>query len=391
MSHAKQLDLLGQQVFSLSLPTEYKPVCPTHFHPSQIYLAQGSMTTFERRSFIKRICGLYPEAHMKERFDTPHNQIELDGRGPLSLHRTGKQTLVFGELASAVRFAEERGNACPNYWHFSPYGFCPYDCKYCYLAGTPGVKFSPSVKIYVNLPEMLQHINIIARKLATPTAFYLGKLQDSLALDSLTAYTTIMVPFFAEHPWARLTLLTKSAYVDRLLDLDHRGHSILSWSVNPPEISALFEENVPSIDERLEAMRRVSDRGYPVRAIMMPIIPIDGWEEYYSTFTTHLLETVPIQRLTLGGICIYQSARDLMERKLGTRNVVSEHIDHTSLKAGDGRVRYPRSFRHEAYSLIIQSARKLRPDLGIALCLEEQELWESSGLAGNMGRCNCHL
>lgn len=225
----------------------------------------------------------------------------------------------------------------------------------------------------------------------TPTAFYLGKLQDSLALDPLTAYSTVLVPFFAKHPWARLTLLTRSAYVDRLLDLDHGGHSILSWSVHAPKVSAAFEENVPSIDERLEAMRRVAERGYPVRAIMMPIIPIDGWQDAYSAFTKRLLECVPIQRLTLGGICIYRSARDLMERKVGTRNLVSERIDRASPTAGDGRARYPRSLRHEVYSLIIATARCLRPDLEIALCLEEEALWESAGLRGSMGRCNCRL
>jgi spore photoproduct lyase len=391
MPNTEQLDLFQQRVFSPSLPRDYKPVRPAHFQPSQIYLTKGSMATLERRQFVERICNLYPEARISERFDTSHHQLELGIRDPLSLHRTGKHTLVFGELTSAVRFAEEEGNACPNYWHFSPYGFCPYDCKYCYLAGTPGVKFSPSVKIYVNLPEMLRQINIIAQKLSTPTAFYLGKLQDSLALDSLTAYSTVMVPFFAEHPWARLTLLTKGAYVDRLVELDHRGHTILSWSVNPPEVSTMFEENVPTIEERLQAMRRVSESGYPVRAIMMPIIPVNGWQEYYSMFTTRLLETVPIQRLTLGGICIYRSARDLMERKIGVQNVVSDHIDRESPRAEDGRARYPRSFRHEVYSLIIQSAQRLRPDLDIALCLEEQALWESTGLAANMGRCNCQL
>lgn len=391
MPNAEQLDLLQQRVFSLSLPREYEPIRPAHFQPSQIYLAKGSIATLERKRFVERICNLYPEARVEERLDTPHNRLELGGRDPLSLHRAGKHTLAFGELASAVRFSQETGNACPNYWHFSPYGFCPYGCKYCYLAGTPGVKFSPSVKIYVNLPEMLQQIDIIARRHMMPIAFYLGKLQDPLALDSLTAYSTILVPFFAEHPWARLTILTKSAYIDRLLDLDHRGHSILSWSVNPPEVSTIFEENAPSVDDRLDAMRRVSERGYPVRAIMMPIIPIDGWQDVYSAFTTRLLETVPIQRLTLGGICIYRSARDLMERKMGTRNVVSEHIDGASPKAADGRARYPRSLRHEVYSLIIQSVRRLRPGLDIALCLEEQVLWESTGLVENIGRCNCHL
>jgi spore photoproduct lyase len=358
---------------------------------SRIYLAKGSLTTSERRRFVERICDLYPEAQVEERLDTPHNFLRLGGRDPLALHRVGKHTLVFGVLETAVRFAQEGGNACPNYWHFSPYGFCPYGCKYCYLAGTPGVKFSPSVKIYVNLPEMLAEIDSIATRQQTPTAFYLGKLQDSLALDPLTAYSTVLVPFFAEHPWARLTLLTKSAHVDRLLNLEHRRHSILSWSVNPPEVSAMFEENVPSIDERLEAMRRVAERGYPVRAIMMPIIPIDGWQHVYTRFTDRLLHTVAIRRLTLGGICIYRSARDLMERKMGLRNVVSKYIDATFPKAGDGRARYSRELRREVYSLIIESARRLRPDLEIALCLEERALWESIGLVGDVGRCNCRL
>jgi len=390
MLDVEELHLLGQRELAVSLPRDYEPVRPAHFEVASIILAKGSIATPERRRFVERICGLYPEARVEERLDSPHNQVGLGDRDPLRLHQAGKHTLVFEELQSAVRFAQESGNACPNYWHFSPYGFCPYGCKYCYLAGTPGVKFSPSVKIYVNLPEMLLEIDRIAWRQRTPTAFYLGKLQDSLALDPLTAYSTVMVPFFAEHPWAYLTLLTKSAHVDRLLDLEHRGHSILSWSVNPPEVSAIFEENVPCIDERLEAMRRVAERGYPVRAIMMPIIPVEGWQDLYAAFTRRLLESVPIQRLTLGGICIYRSARDLMERKMGRRNAISEQLDATSI-AGDGRVRFPHGLRHEVYSTIIETARGVRPDLEIALCLEEQALWESTGLAASIGRCNCGL
>ena len=50
-----------------------------------------------------------------------------------------------------------------------------------------------------------------------------------------------------------------------------------------------------------------------------------------------------------------------------------------------------RAARREVYSTIIETARRLRPDLEIALCLEEQALWESTGLLENMGRCNCRL
>jgi len=227
--------------------------------------------------------------------------------------------------------------------------------------------------------------------LGEPTAFYLGKLQDPLALDPLTAYSTVMVPFFAKHPFARLTLLTKSANIEWLIELDHQRHTILSWSVNPPEACEIFEENVPNMEKRLEAMRRVASAGYPVRAVMMPIIPIEGWKDIYTAFTKRLIEDVPIQRLTLGGVCIYRGARKLMERKVGLNNAISSHIEDIFQRKGDGRARYSQALRKEAYSLIIEIVRRLRPELELALCLEEPELWQKTGLEKCMGHCNCVL
>lgn len=390
-NNLSQVNLFGERLQKFSLPVDYEPIRPGYMDVSQIYLAKGSISTPERRQFVERICRLYPKATVNECLDTPHNRIELNETDALALHQAGKKTLVFGELRSAVRFSQEEGNTCPNYWHFSPYGFCPHDCKYCYLAGTQGVKFSPSVKIYVNLPEMLIEIDRIAQHLGRPTAFYLGKLQDPLALDTLTAYSTAMVPFFARHPFARLTLLTKSTNIERLLALDHHKHTILSWSVNPLEVCEIFEENVPSMYKRLEAMRRVASAGYPVRAVMMPIIPVEGWQEIYTAFTERLIEDVPIQRLTLGGVCIYRGARKLMERKMGLNNAISSHIEDMPQRTRDGRARYAQALRKEAYSLIIEVAQRLRPDIELALCLEEPELWQKTGLEERMGHCNCVL
>ncbi len=375
---------------NLLLPSDYEPVRPDYLKVSWIYLAKGSISTPERQRYVERIVKIYPEARVLECLDTPHNRIELNETDMLALHKAGKHTLVFGELKNAVRFSEEEGNTCPNYWHFSPYGFCPFGCKYCYLAGTQGVKFSPTVKIHVNLPEMLAEIDRVACRLQKPTAFYIGKLQDALALDPFTAYSTLMIPFFAEHPFARLTLLTKSSNVDRLTELEHKGHSILSWSVNPPEVCQVFEENVPAVEARLEAMHRAASAGYPVRAVMMPIIPIEGWQEAYADFTRHLVETVPLQRLTLGGICSYKAARQLMERKLGIDNPISLNIAGKN-NSPDGRARYSVLIRQEIYCHIIQVARGIRPELELALCLEEKELWERVGLENSLGRCNCVL
>ena len=385
-----QPELFNKSYPALSLPVNYEPLRPDYFKVSQIFLASGSFSTPERKRFVEQICALYPEAKITKCLDTPHNRINLNETDALALLKTGKQTLVFGELKNAVRFSEEEENTCPNYWHFSPYGFCPYGCKYCYLAGTQGVKFSPTVKIYVNLPEMLAEIDRIARRLQKPTAFYIGKLQDALALDPLTAYSTVLIPFFAAHPFARLTLLTKSTNINRLINLESQGHSILSWSVNPPEVCHIFEENVPDVEKRLEAMRSAASGGYPVRAVMMPIIPVAGWQDIYAAFTRQLIETVPLQRLTIGGICSYKSARRLMESKSGLLNSISLNIDD-KIKSQDGRAHYSSSLRQEMYSLITSVVRSYRPELELALCLEEKGCWQKTGLEKNIGHCNCVL
>lgn len=386
----RNYDLFGHKSSNEWLPEDYRPMKPEHFDVERIFLAKGSLSPEPRRLFVSGICGLFPDAEIIDVTGTPHNKIDLGEDNHKQRHLKGKKTLVFGEHASAVRFSDEEGNTCPNYWHFSPYGFCPYGCRYCYLSGTLGVWSSPTVKIYLNMGDILKEIDRQASAVGKPVAFYVGKLQDGLALDSLTAYSTVFVPFFAKHAFARQVILTKSDGVDRLLELDHGGHTILSWSIIPHDLSARFEENVPSVESRLMAMKKCSDEGYPVRAVIMPVIPVEDREEIYSRFVKRLLQTVTIQRLTIGGICMYRNARRLMEMKLGRNNSVSEAMDE-DFQIEDGRFRYPVETRLRLYGSIIETARRLRPDLEIALCLEERSVWKTLGIENNLGRCNCVL
>jgi len=367
----------------------YQPKLAPHFNPDTIVLTKGSFQTTQQRDFVQAICNVYPQVHVIERFDISHNRFNLGGSDPLKLHYRGKNTLLFGVHKSALRFSDEDANTCPNYWHFSVYGFCPYDCQYCYLAGTPGVKFSPTVKIFVNIDEILDQIARIASKLSEPTAFYLGKLQDGLALDPLTGYSRAMIPFFAQQRNAKLTLLTKSANVGNLLDLEHQGHTILSWSLNPTEIFNAFESNVPSPEERIAAMRRCAEAGYPLRAVIMPIIPVEGWQSIYTHFLENLIGTIPLDRITLGQICSYSGALQLTERKLGKDNPISRMLEKG--KSRDGRVRFPIKPRIEVYRYLVDTIRKLQPQLQIGLCMEEIDTFKALNMETAIGCCNCVL
>ncbi len=247
------------------------------------------------------------------------------------------------------------------------------------------------MKIFLNLEEMLLQIARAADAAGQPTAFYLGKLQDGLALDPLTGYTRTLVPFFASHRWARLRVLTKSGQIDNLLDLDHKGHTVLSWSLNPPEVSRAFEANTTPVEQRLEAMCKCADAGYPVRAVIMPILPVPGWRPLYEAFIDDLLTRVRPERITLGGVCIYSSAQELMERKLGTANLISGALEGGGQRCSDGRTRYPRSMRIDLYTHLIRIIHRIDPGLRVSLCLEEEDVITEVGLAANRGRCNCVL
>jgi spore photoproduct lyase len=389
-------------------PETYHPRAAPLFRPTRIVLAKGSNRTEGGRRLAEGICAAYPDAEVVEEFGTAHNRVDLGESDSLRLHERGKRTLVLGEHRSAVRYSDEGGNACPNYWHFSPYGFCPYGCHYCYLAGTPGVWFSPTVKIFLNLDEILGEVDRTARQLGRPTAFYLGKLQDGLALEPLSGYARTMIPFFAEHPYARMVILTKGADVENLLALDHAGRTILAWTVNAPEVAERFEKNTPSVTARLDAMRRCAQAGYPVRAVLMPIIPMDDWRETYGRFLLTLLESVPLSRITLGSICSYPQAQRLMERKLGRENAISKLFGRGQattplsrfgrgaggeggMKSDDGRLRFSRPTREEVYRYLIEFIGRQRPDLEIGLCLEDEAMFAAMDLTESMGHCNCVL
>ena len=360
------------------------------FAPHQIILTKGSTNTPQRQRLAEAICRAYPKAEIQEQPNIHHNKVDLGVSNRLGLHYEGKRTLVLGEHLSSVRHSDEDGNTCPNFWHFSPYGFCPYGCDYCYLAGSRGIRFSPTVKIFMNLDEMLDRIDTVARKYRRPMPFYLGKLQDGLALDRLTGYSRRMIRFFADHPYARMTVLTKSVDVENLLDLDHRKHTILSWTTNPPEVDRQFEPNTPSVGKRIQAMRQCAEAGYPVRAVLMPIIQIDHWRNAYEAFLCDLLMRVPLSRITLGGTCIYKPALQLVDLKLGRGNAISRDLQSPDVD-GDRRARYAEDQRVDIYRHLIQTIRSIQPELQIGLCLEHTSVFEALGMTPAIGQCNCLL
>jgi len=228
------------------------------------------------------------------------------------------------------------------------------------MAGSPGVWFSPVVKIYVNLREILAEVDRQANLLARETVFCLGKFEDALALEPLASYSETLVSFFANHRYARLFTQTKSASVEGLLDVAHAAKTTLSWTVSPAEIAERYEANAPSVEERLDAMTRCSRRGYPVQANMTPVIPHGNWEESYPALVRALVKRVPLRKLTVGGVRLDTRSLLLLEGTVGKDNAISHHLSRTPLD-GDCRSFYEPGLLRHLYRRIVEEARAIRP------------------------------
>ncbi len=175
-------------------------------------------------------------------------------------------------------------------WRVDLAAGCPAHCSYCYLAGS--LKGPPITRVYANLDEILAAVpryleqgTVTSRSAARAhegTTFEASCYTDPLALEPLTGSLSRMIAWFgASGADAQLRFTTKFADVDPLLGIDHGGRTRMRASINPGRY-ARFEGGTAPVGQRLIALRRMADAGYPVGLTIAPIIAAEGWEQAYG-------------------------------------------------------------------------------------------------------------
>jgi DNA repair photolyase len=346
-----------------ALMMNHEPELPDHLEVEQIVLAKGSLATPARETFARRICCLFPSAEVRTEPDTPGSRVQVPGRSVVARLKQGKRILVLDELKNSVRSSADEPSS-QDYWSFSTHTNCSYGCRYCYLDAARTVWFSPTIRIHVNLEEIIQEIDRVAYSQGRITAFCLGRLQDALALDPLTGYSKTLVRFFSNHRFARQILATKSDSVDRLLELKHGGKTILCWSLIPPEIADSLEVHVPSVESRIKAMKRCAEKGYPVRVRIQPVFPKEEWRGAYVAFAKDLVSELPLDRIGFGGAYTNGRVKYLMKRRLPEQYRAFSGPCKSNLEED----LYSRAWCERHYRDLVNAAVSVRPGIAVGPC-----------------------
>jgi spore photoproduct lyase len=251
---------------------------------------------------------------------------------------------------------------------------CSLGCSYCILqAYFP----SSNLRIFANIAGMWQQLEDHLRSSRRVHRIGTGEFTDSLLLDSLTRMSEDLVPFFAERPNAVLELKTKTANVDLLEKLDHRGHTIVAWSLNSPAVIASEETGTISLGERLEAARRCQRWGYRLAFHFDPLIMHPNWQQNYAEVVDRLSASVDpagIAWISLGTLRFMASLRRIVRR----RHPHSVILDEEFVPGLDGKLRYFRDLRVEMYHHLSGLLREMRRDLCIYCCMESEDVWRES-------------
>ena len=265
------------------------------------------------------------------------------------------------------------GMVCCQYFVINLGVGCLFDCHYCYLQSFLN---NPLMTVFGNLEDLFSELDERTRNKNFQFRIGTGEYTDSLALEPLTGLSAHLIEYFAGHQNATLELKTKSENVDSLLSLDHRGHTVLAWSINPPALIETVEPGTASLEERLGAAARAERAGYRLAFHLDPLIYFEGWEPAYHRLIEQVFDYVrpdSVAWISTGSFRYSGPLKEVIQTRFP-----EDRLTRQELVAGpDGKHRYFRSIRAEMFRSIKGKIESVDPRLFLYLCMETQKMWSS--------------
>lgn len=314
----------------------------------------------------------------------PHLPIEMIQEKKSIIKKTFSKSnpIEYGKRSLLItHFYGRRLKPCPGTSHHICCGYyvintitnCPMDCSYCVLQEYLN---NPFITLYSNWDDLLQEIEFFLSQRVYPIIrLGTGELSDSLAFEPIFPISQILIPFFAKRKDSILELKTKSAEVDQILNLNHCGKTVISWSLNPASLIKAEEIGTSSFEERIDAARKCQGKYYPLGFHFDPIIHYDGWEKDYQQTISSLFNRIDPKRViwvSLGGFRYPPKLKPIVEERFPKTKIFLGEL----FPGKDDKFRYLKYIRIEMYRRMLDWLREIDPDLFIYLCMESQEVWE---------------
>ena len=319
--------------------------------------------------------------HLDERLLSalPVETVLEEGPSPkLSDYRQGKRHLHLdmkrGRLFHICASLDPRYICCSTHVvaHVSN---CPFECTYCFLQN---YLTDTTLTLVADTDALLQEIE---QAVASQPwrLFRIGtwELGDSLGNRVICQGARRLVEGFARLDNAVLKLRTKGALVEPLLDADHGGRSVISWTVNPRQVIGSEEIATAPLEERIRAMRLAADAGYMIGLHFDPMLLFDGWQDAYRELVFEIFDRLDPSRvcwISMGSLRFNPE----MKRKIETNYPRSRITAQEMVLGDDNKLRYVRYQRVEMYRHLLMCLDEAGAgECFTYLCMERSNVWRA--------------
>ena len=330
----------------------------TIYFEEQVAEHPRTLALFERFSQAGRI----PCNHYKEVFNPSGQNFRLQKKKPALIlaQNSGKRVHPVPPTY---------GIGGRHNFYFSHMLNCLYDCRYCFLQG---MYPSANYLLFVNYEEFFDDIQkMVAENPDEPSWFFSGYDCDSLALEKLTEFARTALPFFAKHSNAHLELRTKSVATQILEKTIALPNVVTAFSFTPQEISDALERGVPSVNARIQAMKRLAEKGWKLGVRLDPIIDCLDFDQRYQSLITDIFSDISessIHSVSLGPFRLPEPFFKRMEKLYP-----AEPLFSTELSRRGRSVSYPQEVENQRISSCEDFLLQHLPPEKLFLCQPVEE------------------
>lgn len=239
---------------------------------------------------------------------------------------------------------------------------CRAMCLYCYLVCN--YNKCAYLRLFVNREQMLDGLLKKAAAAPLPQTFEIGSNSDLVLENTITDNLRDTIERFGCEGRGHLTFPTKFDMVHPLLNLDHRGKTIIRMSVNPQDIIHRIELGTSPLHARIQALNHVASAGYPVGLLIAPVILLPDWKRLYGELIEQLADELSEKVRQTGFIEIILMTYSFVQNAINT-DAFPGAVQLLNLESMTGRGRgkycYRKDIRIEAESFLRQ---KLSQQLG---------------------------
>ena len=251
--------------------------------------------------------------------------------------------------------------------------YCTMDCSYCILQSY----FHPPVlTFFTNHDDLFNELDQafeqpLIQRIGT------GEFSDSLIWEAYTDLTAQLVERFSRQDHAVLELKTKTTAVQRLKRLDHNHKTIISWSLNTPQIITSQERGTASLTARLRAAQQCQQWGYPLGFHFDPMVIYPGCEDDYRKVLEQLFASVSpdnIVWISLGTMRFMPALKSIIEKRFADSTIVYGEF----IPGLDGKMRYFKALRIQLVARMVEWIKTMAPQVTTYLCMEDEQVWQRS-------------